>query len=67
MKPADRYQIRQSPTYLSRVTWRIHDSRTGLALISDIKTRKQADEIKGCLNIAFYAGAEAVKTGEVIL
>lgn len=70
MKPTDRYQIRQS---LANRQWGILDRQApnhngGFQyVVENLRTVAQARAVKAALVEAYYAGANAIKTGELII
>lgn len=70
MKPETRYQIYQS---IANAQWGILDraqpnSGGGFRwVVEDLRTQKQARAVKAALVAAYWSGADAVKSGEVII
>lgn len=68
MRPTDRYLATRGTASVR--TWRVLDTQTRpdpSLMVGDIPTGRLAMEIKAALVAAYWAGADAVKTGEVVI
>lgn len=66
MQPTDRYLTTRG---ISR-TWRVWDMQARpdpLVVVDNIPSEKLARTVKAALVEAYYAGANAIKTGELII